>query len=70
MEHKALKSITRRRRMGLPPDVKTRLEQEDARMLEWLQSADSERGAQDQLEARQSGNEDWKEARGEAGSAM
>lgn len=38
-------------------------------MLEWLQSPDNERGTHDQLDARQSGNEEWKAVRGEAGPA-
>lgn len=70
MKRKTLKSITTRRRLGLPRAVIQRLEYEDTKMLEWLQTPDNERGAPDQLGARQSGNEEWKEARGETGSAV
>jgi peptide-N4-(N-acetyl-beta-glucosaminyl)asparagine amidase len=67
---KALKSVTTRRRLGLPADVVERLEQEDVAMHGWLHSPDSERETQGRLEARQSGSEEWKEARGEAGPTV
>jgi peptide-N4-(N-acetyl-beta-glucosaminyl)asparagine amidase len=66
---KALKAVTVRRRLGLPVDVIKRLEEEDGTMLKWLEAPDNEQGDDEHLEARQSGNEEWKEARGEAGTS-
>ncbi|KAF8582669.1 hypothetical protein K439DRAFT_1350761 [Ramaria rubella] len=63
---KALKAVTTRRRLGLPADVVQRLEKEDFDMLKWLEAPDDNQDGE-RLEARQSGNEEWKEARGEAG---
>ena len=46
-----------------------RLEAEDAIMHQWLDGPDDEPSDQEHLEARQSGNQEWKEARGEAGAS-
>jgi hypothetical protein len=67
MFFKVLKVVTTRRRLGLPGDVIQRLEREDETMRTWLKASDDEEEEQNNLQSRQSGTEDWKEARGEDG---
>jgi len=64
---KALTSTTNRRRLGFPIDVLERLKEEDAKMKVWLLDSDAVKSDDSHLEARQSGTEEWKKARGEAG---
>lgn len=62
-----LKHIRDRRRAGLPADELARLKREDGRDSSWWKApeiSDSEAEAPD---ARKSGPQEWKEARGEAG---
>ncbi|GJJ12401.1 hypothetical protein Clacol_006643 [Clathrus columnatus] len=63
---KVLKAITARRRMGRSNETIRILEEEDAKMERWLNASDSLRGGESSLEARKSGNDDWKQSRGEA----
>ena len=60
--------------MGLPPDQKARLEAEDERDRTWWlakeessTSVTDATGTEDTFLPRQSGTQEWKEQRGEAG---
>jgi len=62
-----LKSIRDRRRMGLPADELARLEREDGRDSNWWKATEAASPQAEALDARKSGPQEWKEARGEAG---
>jgi len=61
-----LKSIRDRRRTGLPADELARLEREDGRDNSWWKAPEAA-ASQGDVDARKSGPQEWKEARGEAG---
>lgn len=67
-----LSEVTRRRRFGLGADDLARLETEDALMRTWLDDSDARHKLEQEAEiareaGRQSGTDEWKEARGETG---
>jgi len=65
---KALDDVTRRRRFGLPPSELERLENEDQAEHLWLNRTHEQAPTQIDGQGRQSGTDEWKQARGEDGS--
>lgn len=63
-----LERIRGRRRMGLSANELARLEREDERDRSWWKAPAAPEA--EVLDARKSGPQDWKEARGEAGKGL
>ncbi|KAG9018038.1 peptide-N4-(N-acetyl-beta- glucosaminyl)asparagine amidase [Tulasnella sp. 427] len=68
--HQVLESVTRRRRLGLPPSEIARLEAEDEVEAKWLLDSEDRAKAPQPIDGqgRESGTAEWKHERGEDGA--